>query len=140
MDQLKLISVALLLFASNAGANEASTTSLINKCLNLKNVLSGPFDESALEGTRVQSSNGQISGANKASLYYQNFENSFKGVCSNAQFSIEKNGLKGIQNNQQYIFVWSSEFDAEDSEVSIENIEFTLEQPESISDWLQKEI
>lgn len=140
MKQLKLISVALLFFAFNAGANEASTTALINKCLNLKNFFSETLKKSAPEGGSVQSPNGRIDGTNKASLYYQNFDNSFKGVCSNAQFFIEKNGLKGSQDNQQYIFVWSSEFDAEDSEVSIENIEFTLERPDNISDWLQKEI
>ncbi len=140
MNQLKLISFALLLFTIYSGASKASTTSLINKCLNLKNVISKTLEKSAFEGGSVKSRNGHIEGTNKASFYYQNFDNSFKGVCSNAQFSVKKNGLKGAQDKQQYIFVWSTEFDAEDSELSFENIEFTSEQPENISDWLQEEI
>ena len=135
MKLLNLPILALPFFIFNANATEPSALSLINKCLNLQSVLSSTFSKSSLEVT-----SGNIKGTNKASFYYQNFDSSFKGICSNAQFSIETSGLKSTEDNQHYVFVWSTELDAEASELSIENIEFTLKQPENIKNWLQEKI
>ncbi|GAB2994742.1 hypothetical protein [Psychrosphaera aestuarii] len=135
MKLLNLSTLALPFFIFNAGATEPSALSLVNKCLNLQSTLSSAFSKSSLETT-----SGNIKGTNKASFYYQSFDSSFKGICSNAQFSIETSGLISTEENQHYVFVWSTELDAVASELSIENIEFTLKQPKNIKSWLQEKI
>lgn len=135
MNLVKLSTIALLPFLFSANASEPTAMSLINKCLSLQSTLSTAFGESSLETT-----SGIITGTNKASFHYQNASNSFKGVCSNAHFSIEKSGLKITETNQNFIYIWSSNYNAEDSRLSIKNIKYSLKQPKNIQVWLQEKV
>ena len=71
---------------------------------------------------------------------HQNSENSFKGVCSNAQFFIEDGGLKNTEQNQRYVFIWSAVYNAESPELSVDHIQYSAKQPKNIQVWLQEKI
>ena len=116
-------------------AKEPTSYSLVNKCLSLHNTLSSAFSKTSLE-----TENAHIEGTSNVSFHYQNVENSFKGICSNAQFSIEENELKGTKDNQQYVFIWSTVLNAEPTALSIEKVEYSVKQPENISSWLREKI
>ncbi|MCO4798730.1 MAG: hypothetical protein KC484_05925 [Colwelliaceae bacterium] len=135
MKLLNLSTLALPFFIINASAAEPSMLSLVKKCLSLQSTLNSAFNESLLE-----TKSGNIQGTNKASFHYQNSDNSFKGICSDAQFFIEKTGLKSTESAQNFVYVWSSTYNAEDSRLSIENIEYSLKQPKNIQVWLQEKI
>lgn len=135
LKRLQLLTFVLPFFMFNANATAASTVALVNKCLNLHSTLVSAFSKTSLE-TR----NGVIEGADNASFHYHNFNIGFKGICSNAQFFVEENGLKNTEANQQFIYVWSTELSAENPALSIENIEHTLKQPKNIKRWLEEKL
>ena len=83
---------------------------------------------------------GEVPDKNKASFHYQNSENGFKGICSNAQFFVEDNGLRNTEQNQHYVFVWSAIYNAESPELSVDNIQYSAKQPKNIQVWLQEKI
>jgi len=139
MNILKLVKLStltlLLPFLISANASEPSNLSLINNCLKLNSSL-----KDALKSNPLEIKSGKVNGRNKASFHYQNFDKGFKGVCSNAQFFIKSGGLKGTEENQRYVFVWSAEFNAQAHELSTGNIEYFVNQPKNIKIWLQEKI
>ncbi len=128
MKFIKLSTIALLPFIFNANASEPTDLSLIDNCLSLKSTLANAF------------AGGEVTDKNKASFHYQNLENGFKGVCSNAQFFIEDGGLKNTEQNQRYVFIWSAVYNAESPELSVSNIQYSVKQPKNIQVWLQEKI
>ena len=128
MKFVKLSTLVLLPFIFNANASEPTALSLIDNCLSLKSSLINAF------------AGGEIPDKNKASFHYQNSENGFKGVCSNAQFFIEDDGLKNTEQSQHYVFVWSATYNAESLELSVDNIQYSTKQPKNIQVWLQEKI
>ncbi|NQZ23660.1 MAG: hypothetical protein HRT53_16625 [Colwellia sp.] len=136
MKLVKLSTLVLLLsFLICANASEPSNLNLVNNCLKLNSSLTGALKSNSFE---IQS--GKVEGINKVSFHYQNFDKGFKGVCSNAQFFVKSDGLKGTEENQRYVFVWSAKFNAQAPELSTANIEYFVNQPENIKIWLQEKI
>jgi len=137
MNILKLLKlstlVLLLLFLIRANASGPSSYNLINNCLKLNSSLTNAVNNNPL---KIQS--GKVKGKNKVNFHYQNFDKGFKGVCSNADFLINSDGLKGTEESQRYVFVWSAKFNAQAPELSIDNIEYFVNQPENIKAWLQE--
>ena len=125
---LKLSTLALLPIMFNVNAVETADTDLIGKCLNLKSALTKAFTE----GSNLSEFN--------ASFHYQNSENGFKGICSNAKIVIENNGLKNSEENQRYIFLWSTTHGAESPELSVDNVQYSTKQPNDIQAWLQEKV
>jgi len=135
MKLVSLFTFALLPFLNSANASEPSTESLITNCLKLNSTLTDAFKDIA-----VKTKSGQVNGINKASFHYQNVNKGFKGICSNDQFDIKHNGLQSTVKNQHYVFVWSADINAGSSELSLDNINYSLTSPKDIKNWLQEKI
>lgn len=134
MKLVKISTFAAVLLLCNVNAAEPSTLSLIAHCLSLQSSLASTFNN-----TTIEVGNGKILGE-KANFHFQNLDSGFKGICSDAQFSIEKSVLKSTEGDQHYIFVWSTELGAGSSELSIENVKYSLERPKDIDNWLKEKI
>lgn len=139
MKLLKLAVFATPLFITTANSNASTTElavhSLVERCLDLQSTLRLAFSKTSLETTQTK-----IEGTDNVSFYYQNFHHSFKGICSNAQFSVDELGITGTKDNQKYIYVWSKLMDAEALELSIDDVEFTEQAPDNTVHWLRKEL
>lgn len=125
MKFVKLLTLLLLSIAASVNASQPKVIGLISDCLSLKNLLAKPFAED------------HSLGVEKASFQYRNLEQGFKGICSNAQFSLIESGLKSTQKNQRYVFVWSATLGAESSDLSVSNIQYSTNAPNNIQAWLQ---
>jgi len=144
MTFYKLPTIAILLtllpFLNSATASdEKNTSTLISNCLKLNDTLFNAFKESL---TKLKSAKATVTddskATNNASFHYQNFDKGFKGICSNAQFTIEKNKPIGTKDNQRFVFLWSTEFNAQANELSAENVEYTIVPPKNIKHWFQQ--
>ena len=63
-----------------------------------------------------------------------------KAFAQMHSFFIEEGGLKSTEPSQRYVFVWSATYNAESSELSLDNIQFSTKQPKNIQVWLQEKI
>ena len=133
MRFVTLSTLALLPLLVNANTSKISTLSLISNCLEINNSLAKVFSNTPVKNIKEQ-------GITQASFHYQNFDKGFKGICSNAQFFIESDALSSTIENQRYVFVWSADINPGSSKLSLDKMNYSLKQPESIKRWLQEEI
>lgn len=127
MKIVKLSILACVISAFSLNAQEASPRTLVTNCLNFKNNINQVFRSGSELPLKLANSG----------FYYQNFEKGFKGVCSDAQFYLEQQGLNSTKNNQRYVFVWSNQKDFEDPTLTIDDVKFTENKPSNIQHWLK---
>lgn len=85
-----------------------------------------------------ESEQGKATGLQNVSFHYQNFVEGFKGICSNAQFSIDGAKIKGTVENQSYIFLWSAVLNGQSEKLTLDNINYTTERPIGVQAWLNQ--
>ena len=133
MKYLITISLALCCFSTTAQIIKPKTKAMLDSCLKLNSVLSSSFRKFDFE-----SENGKVTGLQNVSFHYQNIDDGFKGICSNAQFSIDGAKIIGTVENQSYIFLWSAVLNGQSEKLSLDNINYTTERPINVQVWLNQ--
>lgn len=127
---MKLIKAAALIampFVANAQTTADNTKLLVKNCLNMNKAF-------------AQLSAHHTTSLPKTSFQYQNLEKGFKGVCSNAQFHLSSHGLKSTEENQQFIYLWSKDQRLDGQALNLDKINYTVKQPNNVSQWLRSKI